>query len=178
MSKRADEAIERVLTGLREAEAPEGMERRILEAMRERAASASVWERGRAIWPAATVRAGATRAWAWGFGLAAVLAMVSLEAYRVHRIGHESAASTTHPVSVEARSPVAQAAVANGTYAQPVVSLARAAGPAESATGAKGSATGAKGSDARREELLSDSDLLALSEMHAESLAAPELPLT
>ena len=32
--KNADETIERVLAGLREVEAPEGMERRIVEAMR------------------------------------------------------------------------------------------------------------------------------------------------
>ena len=32
--KNSDEAIERVLAGLRDAESPEGMERRILDAMR------------------------------------------------------------------------------------------------------------------------------------------------
>ena len=33
--KNPDEAIERVLTGLRDAESPDGMNRRILDAMRD-----------------------------------------------------------------------------------------------------------------------------------------------
>ena len=41
--KNADETIERVLAGLREVEAPEGMERRIVEAMRERAPERRGW---------------------------------------------------------------------------------------------------------------------------------------
>jgi len=58
--KNSDEAIERVLGGLRDVEAPAGMERRVLAAMEERAAARSGF------------------AWrGWAFGLAAVVVVVA-----------------------------------------------------------------------------------------------------
>ena len=54
----SDKAIERVLTGLREAEAPIGMERRILEAVQDRA----------------SVKSARAPLWAWGVALACTMA--------------------------------------------------------------------------------------------------------
>lgn len=71
--KNSDEAVERVLAGLREAEALEGMERRILEAVRE-----GVPERGR--WAArrwaAPLRLAGTMSWATAAAGVAVIAGV------------------------------------------------------------------------------------------------------
>ena len=55
--KNSDDAIERVLTGLREAEAPVGMERRILEAVQDRAA----------------VKSARLLPWVWGTALACTM---------------------------------------------------------------------------------------------------------
>jgi len=67
-----EKAIERVLAGLRDAEAPLGMERRIVEAMRDRVAEGAGhgWLR-RPIWLE-------TRRVGWGAGFVAVLAVAML----------------------------------------------------------------------------------------------------
>jgi hypothetical protein len=67
--KNPDEAIDRVMQGLREAKAPEGMEQRILRAMQQRTAE----PRMRAVHP-----------WLWSFGVASIAA-VALIAVWVHR---------------------------------------------------------------------------------------------
>lgn len=68
--KRADEAVEKMLAGLREAEAPMGMERRILEAVRDRA----------------EVGAGIGRGWVWAGGMA-VMVVGCLMVGMLHRSG-------------------------------------------------------------------------------------------
>jgi hypothetical protein len=73
--KNPDEAIERVLAGLRETEAPAGMERRILEAVEASAAT----------------RAAATPRWVWGMafgGMIAACLFIAITA--VHRHGHQT----------------------------------------------------------------------------------------
>jgi hypothetical protein len=71
-----EKAIERVLEGLRDAEAPVGMERRIVEAVRERVAvgAGHGWLR-RPIWLE-------TRRMGWGVGAVAVLAVAMLYTMR------------------------------------------------------------------------------------------------
>ena len=62
--KRPDEAMERVLAGLRDAEAPVGMERRILERLEDRVGDVA---RGLARLDGCAVRlAGALRGWVGG----------------------------------------------------------------------------------------------------------------
>lgn len=58
---RADESVERVLAGLREAAAPVGMEQRVMRAVEERAANTVRQGRG-AGWVAAWIAAGCTAA--------------------------------------------------------------------------------------------------------------------
>lgn len=66
----ANDAIARVVQGLREAKAPEGMEQRILRAMQERASEP---------------RVRAARPWIWSLGVATVAA-AALIAVWVHRV--------------------------------------------------------------------------------------------
>jgi hypothetical protein len=68
-----EKAIERVLEGLRDAEAPVGMERRIVEGVRDRVAAGAGhgWLRWRPIWLE-------TRRLAWSAGTVAVLVAVAM----------------------------------------------------------------------------------------------------
>jgi hypothetical protein len=80
--KNSDDAIERVLTGLREAEAPIGMERRILEAMQDRV----------------SVRSARLPLWAWG-GAFACTAAVCVAISMIYRIEQVPIQSNLRPVS-------------------------------------------------------------------------------
>ena len=84
--KNSDEAVDRVLAGLREVEAPAGLERRVLAAMAERAAGRHGW------WP---VR------WAWACAVVAVgvagAFMLRPTPVRVEKV----AVATVQPVQVE-----------------------------------------------------------------------------
>jgi len=93
---RADEAIDRVLAGLREAAAPEGMERRILEAVRERAAV----REGAA--------ASARQTWVWGIALAGAAALCAAIYLTGFGTGHKSAVAKGHTNAAQARAVAVQ----------------------------------------------------------------------
>ena len=87
---RSDEAIDRVLSGLRDVQAPAGMERRVLAAMEERAAA----------------RAGYS--WRmWAFGLAAAVALVAVVLAVPRRVQQHDVAAVKLPVVMRVPAPVA-----------------------------------------------------------------------
>jgi hypothetical protein len=101
----ADEMIERLLTGLRDAEPSAGIERRILEAMelREAAASDSHWRRLLLPWRLRPAMALVCVA------LAAILVASFFVAIRVHQPRHAPPHVSSHSISAEARPPEAVA---------------------------------------------------------------------
>ena len=96
--KNSDEAVDRVLAGLREAEAPEGMERRILEAAGERAS-----QRKSVPWRLAGAMSWATAA----AGVAVVAGMLCWSSLRSSRTGDHAGEQSVMPkgrVEVASRS--------------------------------------------------------------------------
>jgi hypothetical protein len=163
------EAIEKVLAGLRDAAAPDGMERRILAGLEERAAAGSrsglrwllpVW---------ATARPVAVGSLVCGVALAGIF-VVALAIPAIRRLGHTPMhgpqqagrnsvpAGTTALRASEAAAGSARSALSRGG--------ARSIGKRE----AEMSAAGA--------DVVLDSDSAALEEMHAASYPAPPMPLT
>jgi hypothetical protein len=171
--KNSEDAIEKVLAGLRSPEAPIGMERRILEALQDQASarSRSGWRRLRPIWLAAPARPVATRSLACGVALAGMFA-VALAIPAIRRLGHAPAQSKMNPVPA-------------GSLARPtpegVAKSAQHPLPGSSVqfmeqTNAREETTVRRARDARNRDRHSDS--VALDEMRAASHPAPPLPLT
>src|SRR5437588_13103462 len=82
--KNSGEAMEKVLAGLRDADAPDGMERRILAGLEERAAagSQSSWRRLLPVWVVAPARSVVC-----GVALAAIF-IVALAIPAIRRLGN------------------------------------------------------------------------------------------
>jgi hypothetical protein len=162
------EAIEKVLAGLRGAEAPYGMERRILDALEERE-SARVRFGWRSLVPVG-LGAWESRALVWGVGLAGLVAVALMI-----------------PV---VRRPVRAPAYAKGNQlpATSIVNRASSEGAASVSvvmSGHHSSAAGSHlrtmdGAEVREAEMttVQASDALAVEEMRAASLPVPPLPLT
>ncbi|HXC97375.1 MAG TPA: hypothetical protein VNU92_16860 [Edaphobacter sp.] len=161
--KNSDEAIEKVLAGLRNVEAPVGMERRVLDGLEKRAARRSEMSSG---WFGPVWRGvpGAYAACAVGVaGVAVVMLMVPV----VRRFGHapvQAHIGVGSVNSVRHISPTEPAKDGENSLQSSRVRLkagdARVAGP----VGAINSVT--------------DSDAIALSETRAASFPAPPMPLT
>lgn len=166
MIDRPEEAIEKVLAGLRDAEAPAGMERRILEAIEDRAMarSRSGWRRFRPIWLAGSAGPVRGRFLAGGVAFAGVLAVVLavLAIPAIHRLEHAApqAKSSTSPGS--ARPAAASGLVAKVAQPQPPGASARAMVKTR----------------VRKAGDLRDSDSVAFQEVLAASHPAPPMPLT
>ena len=153
-----EEAIEKVLAGLRDAEAPVGMERRILNALEERESVGA-----RFGWRSLVrgLRAASeSRAVVWGVGLAG-LVVLALVIPVVRR-------TASAPVLVKG-SPEPAAAV--------VMDRAAVEGVAKSAPVRLAGARVRAVAEAKA-TAVEDSDALAVEEMRAESRPAPPLPLT
>ena len=90
--KDSQEAIDRVLAGLRDVETPAGMERRLLAAMEERAAVRTGWQ-----W----------RRWSVGFAAAAVLMAAVLVSVAPRKVRREVVAGVKQPLVVPAPAHVA-----------------------------------------------------------------------
>ena len=163
------EAMEKVLAGLRDAAAPDGMERRILAGLEERAAarSRSVWRQLLPVWaPANPVAVGSL---VCGVALAGVF-VVALAIPAIRRLGHApvQAPQQTGRNSV----PAGAAALTVSEAASGSARSALSRGGARS-IGKKEAEMSAAGAD-----VVLDSDSAALEEMHAASYPAPPMPLT
>jgi hypothetical protein len=161
--KDPEKAIEKVLAGLRNADAPIGMERRILEKLQDQApagARSGGRRRWRPVWLVMPVRPVGSRFMAWGIVLAGVFAVVfAIPAIR--RLGHVSVMpKTISSAASPVRPATSEVAVKR---AQPLKLRSEARWMKVSA---------------RRAEVASDSESLALEEMHAASQPPPPMPLT
>ena len=171
MSKHTEEAIDKVLAGLRDADAPAGMEGRILETLQHRASvrPRPGWRRFRPEWLIAPVRPAANRSLAWGVALASVLAIV-LAVPAVRRFGHVlgSASAPSKRISgpVVASVPSAAPEMAGKSAHLPFQPVTRSMRISKQEV------------NAQRAEVASESDSLAMYEMHAASHPAPPMPLT
>ena len=106
MKKSSEEVVRQVLTGLRDAEAPIGMERRILEAVQDRA----------------SVRSARLPLWALG-GAFACTAAVCVAISMIHRVEHVPIQSNLRAVSADMLPIASEAAVksARSPLSQPIV---------------------------------------------------------
>ena len=161
--KTSEEIIDQVLSGLRDTQAPAGMEDRVLQAIQDRASSASFWSRWRVSAPLALIRPMATRPWTWGIATAGVVAVsVSLATLSSHRHDHKIVDSSKQPVLVKPQTATVQTATAEYAPTSHAMPIKRVAARKET----------------QKVQPLSEEDALALSEMRAPSHPAPEMPLT
>jgi hypothetical protein len=164
--KNAEEAIEKVLAGLRDADAPDGLERRILEGLEERASvqSRSGWRRLRPIWLVTPVRPVAIMSLACCVAIAGVVAVV-LVVPAIRRSGHVPARSKNDVAPVES------------VRIAPSVAAGSDAGP--SSRGRDVQRMGATNTPRTRLAGTTGSgNPVALSEMRNVSYPAPPMPLT
>jgi hypothetical protein len=166
--KKSGEAIEKVLAGLRDADAPAGMERRILDGLEERAAarSRSGWRGWLPVWLVAPVRPVAVGSLVCGAALAGIF-VVALAIPAIRRLGH-------------APLPVKGNAVPAGSLRETNPEAAKRVRPALSRPGSRSLRVPAEAGEtsAGGVEAGMDSDSIALDEMHAASQPAPPMPLT
>jgi hypothetical protein len=158
--KNADEGIERVLAALREAEAPEGMEQRILEAMQNRASARREWRPLGFVMPSWPVR---KQPWVIAMASLAVVSLaICWTAFRGHRSEHNVVGSKRQVAPADAPAPAAQAVAAREIQPLPGRSSAQLRGKA----------------DFKRARVASNADTVTLHEMLAVSYPAPPMPLT
>jgi hypothetical protein len=161
--KNSDEAIERVLAGLREAEVPEGMEQRILDTMRDAAPVRREWRPMRLVMPSRLI-ATPSRAIAVA-GVVVVLVAACWTAFKGQRIGHENARSKNYMVPANAPAPEVQ------------VAAARAVHPLSGRAIARSSDLRVK-TNARKAGPVLEGESAAQREMLSANHPAPEAPLT
>ena len=171
MSKHTEEAIDKVLAGLRDADTPAGMEGRILETLQHRASvrPRPGWRRFRPEWLPVPVRPIAVESVAWGVALAGVFAVVlAVPAIRLlgHVLGSASAPSKRISGPVVASVPSAAPEMAGKSAHLPFQPVARSMRISKQDV------------NAQRAEVANESDSLAMDEMHAASHPAPPMPLT
>jgi hypothetical protein len=163
-----EEAIERVLTALRDADAPVGMECRILDALEALEDHSSPryrsgWRRLRPIW--LITPAGPVAGWSLACGVAlAGLFAVALTIPAIRRLGHSS---TQLPTQIRT----------NSTPAGPLP-LAAPEAAANNAPLPLPGVRSTRKTNAPRLEGAHDNDSAALSEMRSDSFPAPPMPLT
>jgi hypothetical protein len=168
--KNSEEAMEKVLAGLRDAEAPAGMERRILDqldALEERAAvrSGSGWRQMLPGWLVVPARPMAVGSLVCGVALAGLFAVaLAIPAFR--RLGHTSVQARRSP------DPVGSLALGASQVA------AKSAQPASSRSGGVRVLGEIKAEGRTSAEGVVDIDSVALEDMHAPSRPAPPMPLT
>jgi hypothetical protein len=154
---RPDEVMEKVLAGLRDVEAPVGMERRILERL-ENVAEMRGRPGWRQLWLGHT---GMT--WGLGCGVVAMAILIALAIPAVHRRG---------PVAVRG----------NDVGAKAVAGREAVADSARGSVGKKrvwgGMASVSSQTQVRVSDAQGDEDSVAMSETRAASFPAPPMPLT
>jgi len=153
--KDSDQAIEMVLTGLRDAEVPAGMERRILETVQNQASAHSRWD-----WLTAAAHRIAGRPMAYAATLAGVIALVlAIPAINQRRYAPVQSAKTIPSA------PLPPA---------PATTVAENSKPQRPAIATRSS----RRTKPRKLEVTDPEEALAVSEMNAPSRAEPPLPLT
>jgi hypothetical protein len=160
--KSSEEAIEKVLAGLRDAEAPVGMERRILEMLEDQASERlrPGW-RFRPIWLFAPERRAVTVSLACGVALAGMLA-VALMVPAIRRLGHAPAQAKMNFGSMRPLPTAASAVEATSVQLPPARSETRWMTKAS----------------VRRGVVVRDGNSEAGSAMQEASFPAPPMPLT
>ncbi len=161
MTKSAEEVIKQVLAGLRDSEAPAGMERRILEGVRDRASakSGSRWQSWRPMWRTEYLPfRRAARSWVWGVALAGTMAGC-LAIFMVHRMDHAPVRALS---SVTSEPPVTSEVAVVNTRPPLLISNPR---PERKMKVGRG-------------KFVSTSESVALREMRAASRPEPPMPLT
>jgi hypothetical protein len=161
--KNSEEAIERVLAGLRDAEAPEGMERRILAGLEGRAAARSGW-RVASMWLAMPPGRFTARGLACGVALAGVV-VLALAIPAMRRAGRLPVRSKIDGAHVKAV-PMAPSVIATGDVER----------SSRVSSGRLATTTNAPGAKSVSEADSDDS--VAMSEIQAASFPAPPMPLT
>jgi hypothetical protein len=169
--KNSEDAIEKVLAGLRSPDAPVGMERRILEALQDQvsARSRSGWRR--LIWLAMPARPVAGRSLACGVALAGMFA-VALAIPAIRRLGHVPAQSKMNPAPAASLLRATPEGVAKSAQRPLPGSSVRSM----EQTNAREQTNVRRARDVRNSDRNSDS--VALDEMRAASHPAPPMPLT
>jgi len=148
--RKSDEVVERVMAGLRDADASLGLEDRILESLEMRA---------KAHKPAAP-------RWAWGVAMASVIVVgLFMTTTLIHRQGSDSTQATQQAVAPLTHAPAKPTADQNATLPPnpPVAQVGKRVRSAE---------------PARKVRRMSAADAVLLAEMRAPSHPAPEAPLT
>jgi hypothetical protein len=167
--KNSQEAIEKVLGGLRDAEAPAGMERRILDGLEERGTvrSGSDWRWLLPVWLVAPGRAVAVGVFVCGAALAGIF-VAGLAVPAIRRLGHG-------PVQVRRNS---------ASVGSPALASSKAAAKSEDRASLRSGVRSAEkirieeGRNAGGAAAVADGDSAALEDMHAVSRPAPPMPLT
>jgi hypothetical protein len=166
MINSSEEAIRKVLAGLRGCDVPVDMERRILKAVRDQASaeSRSGWYWPRPIWPV-NLGGPISRHLLLGVvvtGMLTVALTIPL-LHRAHRVGDTASQfKKVAPSRVGPLSPATPGLVARGAPVPPAVSNFQSSGKKRE----------------RPVGVARPSDSLALRELHAASRPAPPLPLT
>jgi hypothetical protein len=167
--RNSEEAMEKVLAGLRDAEAPAGMECRILNALEERVAARSRpgWRQMLPVWLVVPARPMAVGSLVCGVALAGLLAVV-LAIPAIRRPGHVPAQARKN------RAPVGSSASGDlGVEAKNVQPASTRPG-VRFLTERKSEGEANAGST----EASLDIDSVALEDLHAPSRPAPPMPLT
>jgi hypothetical protein len=151
----SDQAIEKVLAGLRDAEAPSGMERRILETVQNHASAHSRWD-----WLTTTLRRIAASPMAYAAALAGVLAL-TLAIPAIHQ---------RQQAPIQAAKATAAAPLAS-TPSSLVVDDSEPSRPAMISRTRRRT-------QPKKLELVDSQESLAMRETNAPSRLAPPLPLT
>jgi hypothetical protein len=156
---RPDEAMEKVMAGLRDVEAPVGMERRILERL-ENVAEVRGRADWRQLWPG---RTGVV--WGLGCGVVAATILIALAIPVVHRRGPVAARGNDVGAKVLAGR---EAVVSAGEFHGKRPVLAGVSSVSQQKVRGVAAVAAVQG----------DEDSVAMSEMRAASFPAPPMPLT
>ncbi|HUZ96555.1 MAG TPA: hypothetical protein VMU57_16765 [Edaphobacter sp.] len=153
--KDSDQAIEKALAGLRDAEAPAGMERRILERVQNRKTASTQWN-----WLMALPSRIAVRSVAYAGATAGIVALV-LAIPAIHQRRHAPTQSVK-TMSSASLPPAPSATVAESAKPQRLSIVTRSP----------------RRTKPRELEVTDSQEALAVREMNAPSRPAPPLPLT
>lgn len=162
--KSSEEAIERVMAGLRDASASSGMERRILETVEGRASARSRlgWRRRRPVWLSMPARPVAIRPSARGLTLASLL-VAAVAIPSISWMRHAPAPSRAKPAA---------------TASQPRAATSGLIATSPQLPRPRSNARRVGRSGAKRTRLVDDKDSAAVRDTFAVSHPAPPMPLT